>query len=144
MVPTAVDILPLFSSVDLPPSPVRSALLNAGHRVSGSHCSAAALKTDAPAEFVWSVIRAWESLHPAKRENIAAGSPAAVLLARPAPEGVSFSRHPQANPESRRQQLRRYQQNPEPHWGPKARAKTRWVWIWVGVSSRVGWYAWLV
>ncbi|KAF0290194.1 putative tRNA (guanine(26)-N(2))-dimethyltransferase [Amphibalanus amphitrite] len=103
---------------------LRSALLNAGHRVSGSHCNASAIKTDAPAEFVWSVIRAWEVLHPAKRENIPAGSPAAALLAKPAPEGVSFVRHPEANPKSRELQLRRFQQNPEPHWGPKARAKT--------------------
>ncbi|XP_037094169.1 probable tRNA (guanine(26)-N(2))-dimethyltransferase [Pollicipes pollicipes] len=103
---------------------LRSAFLNAGHRVSGSHCNASAVKTDAPAEFVWSVVRAWEALNPARRASLAAGSPAAALLAVPAPDDVSFARHPLANPESRRLQLRRFQQNPQSHWGPKARAKT--------------------
>ena len=31
----------------------RSAFLNAGYRISGSHANKAAIKTDAPPEFIW-------------------------------------------------------------------------------------------
>jgi tRNA (guanine26-N2/guanine27-N2)-dimethyltransferase len=37
----------------------RSALLNAGYRVSGSHANPLAVKTDAPPEVVWDVLRCW-------------------------------------------------------------------------------------
>ena len=38
---------------------IRSAFLNAGYRTSGSHCNPKGLKTDAPLEFIWDVVRAW-------------------------------------------------------------------------------------
>jgi tRNA G26 N,N-dimethylase Trm1 len=42
---------------------VRSALLNAGFRCSGSHCGPQALKTDAPAEFLWDICREWVNIN---------------------------------------------------------------------------------
>ncbi len=41
----------------------RSALLHAGYRVSLSHACKNAVKTDAPAEVLWDVIRCWVSDH---------------------------------------------------------------------------------
>lgn len=38
---------------------------------------------------------------------------------------VSFSRHKDAYPKSRSIHLVRYQVNPTPNWGPKARARKR-------------------
>merc|ERR1719233_881637 len=37
---------------------------------------------------------------------------------------VSFDEHPHANPESRKNSLKRFQMNPEANWGPKMRSKT--------------------
>ena len=37
---------------------MRSALLNAGYRVSLSHANKKALKTDAPNSFIWKILRA--------------------------------------------------------------------------------------
>ncbi len=37
----------------------RSALLHAGYRVSITHTSAEAVKTDAPSEVIWDIMRAW-------------------------------------------------------------------------------------
>ena len=37
----------------------RSALLHAGYRVSITHTSAEAVKTDAPPSVVWDIMRAW-------------------------------------------------------------------------------------
>ena len=39
-------------------------------------------------------------------------------------EKVSFEDHPDANPASRKQNLKRFQMNPERNWGPKMRSKT--------------------
>ncbi|ETN75541.1 hypothetical protein NECAME_03731, partial [Necator americanus] len=36
---------------------VRSAILNAGYKVSGSHCNPRALKTNAPVDFLWDICR---------------------------------------------------------------------------------------
>ncbi|PIO73438.1 hypothetical protein TELCIR_04596 [Teladorsagia circumcincta] len=36
---------------------VKSAILNAGYKVSGSHCNPRALKTDAPTHFLWDMCR---------------------------------------------------------------------------------------
>ena len=57
--------------------------------------------------------------------NLAADSPGRRILAAAVQRtDISFEPHPAANPESRRQQLKRFQLNPEPNWGPKMRAKT--------------------
>jgi tRNA (guanine26-N2/guanine27-N2)-dimethyltransferase len=42
----------------------KSALINAGYRVSGYHKDAEAVKTDAPSSVVWDVMRAWCKDHP--------------------------------------------------------------------------------
>jgi len=42
----------------------KSALINAGYRVSGYHKDAEAVKTDAPCSVVWDIMRAWCKDHP--------------------------------------------------------------------------------
>ena len=37
---------------------------------------------------------------------------------------ICFDEHPDANPESRKKSLKRFQMNPEKNWGPKMRSKT--------------------
>ncbi|XP_037523492.2 tRNA (guanine(26)-N(2))-dimethyltransferase [Rhipicephalus sanguineus] len=101
----------------------RSALLNAGHRVSLSHACKNSIKTDAPMDFVWDIIRTWKLQNPSKRP-LEPGSPGEYIMRTEPSSPVNFSIHPDANPSSREQQLLRYQVNPEPCWGPKARAKT--------------------
>ncbi len=100
----------------------RSALLNGGYRVSLSHANKLALKTDAPNQFVWDMMRAWEKEHPVNRDKLSSDSVAYVLLSAPQKNQVSFELHPEANPVSRALQLKRFQVNPERNWGPKNRA----------------------
>ena len=46
-----------FLKISVPPLlRIRSALLNAGYQVSGSHCEPQAIKTNAPKLFLWKVI----------------------------------------------------------------------------------------
>merc|ERR1711962_1563850 len=47
----------------------RSAFLNAGYRVSLSHAHKGAIKTDAPPEFLWDMMRAYEKENPSNPEN---------------------------------------------------------------------------
>uniref|UniRef100_A0A6J0UA17 tRNA (guanine(26)-N(2))-dimethyltransferase n=2 Tax=Pogona vitticeps TaxID=103695 RepID=A0A6J0UA17_9SAUR len=108
----------------------RSALLHAGYRVSLSHAFRSAIKTDAPAAVVWDIMRCWEKLNPVKRERLSENSPAACILSVEPKLQASFTVRADANPNSRKQGLKRFQLNPEPFWGPKVRAK-----IGGGISS---------
>ncbi|RKP24617.1 N2,N2-dimethylguanosine tRNA methyltransferase [Syncephalis pseudoplumigaleata] len=100
-----------------------SALLNQGYKVSASHAARGSIKTDAPAKVVWDIMRAWIKAHPVVSKNVKPESPASRILAVEPSITVDFTEHPQANPESRKHKLVRYQENPEKNWGPKARAK---------------------
>ncbi|KAK3876141.1 hypothetical protein Pcinc_019049 [Petrolisthes cinctipes] len=102
----------------------RSALLNAGYRVSMSHACKASIKTDAPPGFVWDVVRAWEKQNPANKSRMPDDRPGKRILTQESQSEVSFELHPDSNPESRKQDLLRFQINPERYWGPKSRART--------------------
>jgi tRNA (guanine26-N2/guanine27-N2)-dimethyltransferase len=90
----------------------RSALLNAGYRVSLSHAHKLALKTDAPNDFIWDMVRAWEKDNPAKRDNLE-GVAKAIIVEATEPfmndhnVVIDFTDHPDANPPSRTAQLKR-------------------------------------
>ncbi|KAK6179775.1 hypothetical protein SNE40_012059 [Patella caerulea] len=101
----------------------RSTFLNAGYRVSLSHAAKNSYKTDAPIRFIWDVMRTWVKDHPVKSNRLTPGSVAKIILDKPTTHDVSFTLHPDANPESRDQGLIRWQPNPEPEWGPKPRPK---------------------
>ncbi|XP_005098109.1 tRNA (guanine(26)-N(2))-dimethyltransferase [Aplysia californica] len=102
---------------------LRSAFLNAGYRVSLSHAAKNSYKTDAPAQFVWDVMREWVKENPVTQKRMEDGSVTKSILEKAQVSQVSFEEHPEANPQSREIGLLRWQTNPEPNWGPKARAK---------------------
>ncbi|KAM6307823.1 LOW QUALITY PROTEIN: tRNA (guanine(26)-N(2))-dimethyltransferase [Podargus strigoides] len=101
----------------------RSALLHAGCRVSLSHACRNAVKTDAPPALLWDIMRCWAKIHPVKRERLAETSPAARILAVEPTLQASFALRDDANPSSRKRGLKRFPENPEAFWGPKAKAK---------------------
>ncbi|XP_029635655.1 tRNA (guanine(26)-N(2))-dimethyltransferase [Octopus sinensis] len=101
----------------------RSALLNAGYEVSMSHCVKNSHKTNAPAEFIWDLMREWIKEHPVSEKRLQPGSVVKAILDKKPTHDVSFEIHPDANPPSRKQGLLRWQINPEPNWGPKPKAK---------------------
>ncbi|GAB1600684.1 tRNA (guanine(26)-N(2))-dimethyltransferase-like [Argonauta hians] len=102
----------------------RSALLNAGYQVSMSHCVKNSHKTNAPAEFIWDIMREWiKNHHPVSEKRLLPGSVTKAILDKEITHNVSFEIHPDANPPSRKQGLLRWQVNPEPFWGPRPKAK---------------------
>jgi len=75
---------------------VWSALMNAGYKVSSTHCCPGAFKTDAPTSIVWDMMKSWVysrrymlrkiKMYPVKQEKLDArpDSPAARILSVPA------------------------------------------------------------
>ncbi|XP_028679225.1 tRNA (guanine(26)-N(2))-dimethyltransferase [Erpetoichthys calabaricus] len=102
---------------------MRSAFLHAGFRVSLSHACKNALKTDAPPTVVWDIMRCWEKKNPVKKEKLSVTSPSYHILSCEPVLQACFDIREDANPKSRKQHLKRFQENPEANWGPKARAK---------------------
>ncbi|KAM9792307.1 tRNA (guanine(26)-N(2))-dimethyltransferase [Neosynchiropus ocellatus] len=102
---------------------LRSALLHAGHRVSLSHACKNAIKTDAPPGALWDIMRCWERSNPVKREKLSETSPAFKILSTEPKLEACFTVREDANPQSRKRHLTRFQENPQAFWGPKARAK---------------------
>lgn len=102
---------------------LRSALLHAGFRVSLSHACRNAVKTDAPTEALWDIMRCWEKECPVKRERLSETSPAFHILSAEPRLQANFTIREDANPSSRQRGLKRFQVNPEAHWGPRPRAR---------------------
>ena len=105
---------------------VHAALQNAGYCYSQFHHDPGAIKTDAPASFIFDMMRAWCKLHPPEgSKHKKQSSSAAAILAKPLTHTVSFlvSDTLKAEHERKRKEaVARFPPNPEDHWGPKRRA----------------------
>lgn len=95
---------------------LRGTLAALGYRVSHFHREPQAIKTDAPNNVVYDLIRVWAEEHPPKSSNVAEVLRKEVSLTRP----VEWLTEENI---SRRDKVPRFLPNPEPHWGPKARAR---------------------
>jgi tRNA (guanine26-N2/guanine27-N2)-dimethyltransferase len=114
-----------------------SALLHQGYKVSVSHCQSQSFKTDAPQSLVWDVWREWVKQHPVEKKWLEnAHTPASKILLNTNTANTTTNTnnttnilfaplHPEAEAPSRRLKLVRYQENPTPYWGPKAKAHKR-------------------
>ncbi|KAG2487113.1 hypothetical protein HYH03_014226 [Edaphochlamys debaryana] len=99
----------------------RSALVNAGYRVSGSHCCPLAIKTDAPPGVVWDVVRCWvRRSGPSAAAMKDPDSYAARLLAKEPTLEANFSVVASAMARTKQDKAPRFVHNPA-YWGPKAR-----------------------
>jgi tRNA (guanine26-N2/guanine27-N2)-dimethyltransferase len=47
----------------------RSAVINANYRISGTHVNPLGMKTDAPMEVIWDIMRCWVKNHPIKAQS---------------------------------------------------------------------------
>ena len=97
---------------------VKAAILNAGYQVSGYHKEPSAIKTDAPNEVVWDIMRAWVEKNPL-RKPAPEGSPAAKILSKPPSIDVDFTIPKSMKVDSK---VARFPLNPQKNWGPKRKA----------------------
>uniref|UniRef100_A0A1J3E3N6 tRNA (guanine(26)-N(2))-dimethyltransferase n=1 Tax=Noccaea caerulescens TaxID=107243 RepID=A0A1J3E3N6_NOCCA len=98
----------------------RSAVVNAKYRVSGSHVNPLGIKTDAPMEIIWDIMRCWVKNHPVKAQS--PEHPGSVILSKEPSHQADFSRHFGSLSKAQAKKVARFLPNPEKHWGPKVRA----------------------
>lgn len=133
-----LDDVPLYYTLDklccvlkleiVPILKFRSALLNAGYKVSFSHAYKNSIKTNASASVLWDILRCWNKRHPVKEDRMVEGTPIKSILGKECSQEYDFdSIHVEANPTSRKQALSRFQANPTSHWGPGTRATIMYV-----------------
>jgi tRNA (guanine26-N2/guanine27-N2)-dimethyltransferase len=107
--------------VSTPPlTQFKAALVNAGYRVSGYHKEPHAIKTNAPNSVVWDIMRAWCKTNPPKKPPLAGSVAAKILAIEPSIE-ANFS-IPEGMINAKSEGVARFPMNPEPNWGPKAKA----------------------
>ncbi len=100
---------------------MKAALINAGYRVSNQHKEPRAIKTDAPAEVVWDIMRCWVKKHPVGDRGKKENSAAAKILSKEPVLQANFSLPPVLL--TPKKKVKRYPPNPEAFWGPKSKAK---------------------
>lgn len=98
----------------------RYAVVNAGYRISGSHACALGLKTDAPMDAVWDIMRCWVKSHPVKAQP--AETPGNIILSQEPVMEANFSKVQSALSKAQIKGVARFLPNPEVFWGPKPRA----------------------
>ncbi|XP_051121016.1 probable tRNA (guanine(26)-N(2))-dimethyltransferase 2 isoform X2 [Andrographis paniculata] len=98
----------------------RSAVINAGYRISGSHVNPLGLKTDAPMEVIWDIMRCWVKNHPIKAQP--EDQPGSVILSKEPVLQANFARAVSSLSKAQAKKVARFLPNPESHWGPKLRA----------------------
>jgi tRNA (guanine26-N2/guanine27-N2)-dimethyltransferase len=116
------DLLSLVKASCPKQSFFRSAILNGGYQISGTHCNPKGFKTNAPFSFVLDVIRAIVDTKESKT-NLPLDTPGGVILETPKSRSINFSFNPASVPQSVSKDLLRYQSNHGKNWGPKSKAK---------------------
>ncbi|KAJ6793790.1 putative tRNA (guanine(26)-N(2))-dimethyltransferase 2 isoform X1 [Iris pallida] len=98
----------------------RSAVINAGYRISGSHVNPLGLKFDAPMDVIWDIMRCWVKNHPVKAQP--ADQSGTVILSKEPTLQANFARAGASLSKAQAKKVARFLPNPERHWGPKVRA----------------------
>ncbi|XP_061366872.1 tRNA (guanine(26)-N(2))-dimethyltransferase 2-like isoform X2 [Gastrolobium bilobum] len=98
----------------------RSAVINAGYRISGTHVNPLGLKSDAPMDVIWDIMRCWVKQHPVKAQP--ADQPGSIILAKEPVLQANFARAVASLSKAQAKKVARFLPNPERHWGPKLRA----------------------
>ncbi|XP_074379991.1 tRNA (guanine(26)-N(2))-dimethyltransferase 2-like [Apium graveolens] len=98
----------------------RSAVINAGYRISGTHVNPLGLKSDAPMDVIWDIMRCWIKNHPVKAQ--APDQAGSVILAKEPTLQANFARAAASLSKAQAKKVARFLPNPERHWGPKLRA----------------------
>lgn len=139
--PAAVDRYPFFfmpaslskviHCVTPHENALRGALRHAGYRVTRSHAKGGSIKTDAPWDFVWEMMREWvRQKSPIKEGSIREGTPGYKIMgldkkdredAGEEKPKIVFDEKLGAEVDTKK--LVRFQVNPRENWGPMNRAK---------------------
>lgn len=98
----------------------RSAVINAGYRISSTHVNPLGLKSNAPWDVIWDIMRCWVRIHPIKEQP--QDSAGTMILSKSPKLEANFSRAVAAVSNAQAKKVNRFLPNPERYWGPKVRA----------------------
>ncbi|CAH0490087.1 unnamed protein product [Peronospora farinosa] len=101
-------------------SQIQGAIRHAGYEVSQFHKVPDAIKTTAPNDVLWDIMRCWVKKYPLNKKRKDQETPGSRILAKEPKFDANFSSK-RPGPNEKPKALR-YPLNPEPNWGPKARA----------------------
>ncbi|CAK36858.1 uncharacterized protein An01g00070 [Aspergillus niger] len=100
---------------------MRGAIRHLGYRSTRSHARPNTIRTDAPWEVIWEIMREWvRQKSPIREGALKPGSPGAVIIPHPSTLEVVFDEA--LGRETAKKRLVRYQINPRENWGPLSRA----------------------
>eukprot|EP00388_Colpodella_angusta_P010623 GDKJ01027584.1.p1 GENE.GDKJ01027584.1~~GDKJ01027584.1.p1 ORF type:complete len:614 (-),score=149.62 GDKJ01027584.1:94-1935(-) len=121
-VPLFYNLPALFKVVSCSQMPLRTfkgALLALGYKVSHFHRDPQGIKTNAPDEIVWDLVRLWAKRHPPKNIDhpILRNGQALTI-----PEDLDLEACTQLMLAEEKGRKAKFLPNPLPNWGPKARA----------------------
>lgn len=102
----------------------RSALLNANYKVSYSHANQNSIKTNAPTEVVWDVLRKWVKLKPVGKKWLKPENKVTQILEKELSIEIDLTIRKDAVPLSKKNKMVRFHE-PPPFWGPKAKPKRK-------------------
>ena len=94
---------------------------NAGYRVSIQHKEPTAIKTDAPNNVIWDILRCWVRKHPVSAKH-GETSPGYMILQKPPTLEANFDGAHRFKSRAKKPAVR-FPHNPEPYWGPMSRAR---------------------
>lgn len=97
---------------------IQGALRHAGYDASQFHKVPEAIKTNAPNHVLWDIMRCWVKKHPVTKKREGENSAGCRILAKEPKLEANFAWR-RAHDKER---ALRFPHNPEPNWGPKARA----------------------
>ncbi|CAD5230806.1 unnamed protein product [Bursaphelenchus xylophilus] len=119
-----VDQLVNICKVRVPKSiTFRSVIINAGYRISGSHCNPKAVKTDAPLLVIWDTVRSFFAQEGRDTKNFSEDAPGRQILAIKPVTPFNTQYNPAARENSKVSGLLRFQDNHGKNHGPKSKAK---------------------
>ncbi|KAH7689954.1 tRNA (guanine(26)-N(2))-dimethyltransferase protein [Dioscorea alata] len=102
---------------------LRSAVINAGYRISGTHITPLGLKSDAPMYAIWDIMRCWVKTRKVKDQP--SDQPGAAILSKEPTLQVNFKKAVGAISKAQANNIARFLPKPEKNWGPKIRAGRR-------------------
>ncbi|KAL7668306.1 hypothetical protein ACOME3_009012 [Neoechinorhynchus agilis] len=109
----------LIGSPAISPKKLKRTMLNLGFKVSSTHCGREGIKTNAPMDVVWDVVIALSRAQTST--NKAAAKPLLEALKMRKPLNLPANDHEDWISEV--EHASEFWDNPEPHWGPKKKAK---------------------
>ncbi|RLN02192.1 hypothetical protein BBJ28_00001269 [Nothophytophthora sp. Chile5] len=99
---------------------IQGAIRHAGYEASQFHKVPDAIKTTAPSDVIWDIMRCWVKKHPLNKKRDGQETPGSRILAKEPKIEANFSAK-RPGPNEKPKALR-FPLNPEPNWGPKSRA----------------------